>query len=544
MDASGFSYRFRYVKKNLHLLHFGISTVFVRFILRLLHSSSSTRHHRRLVASSSSASALDIIDLFVCERWHSTSSISSSANVDTRHRLFVCERRHSTSSRLHSASASSLRLQTQRRHHLRMTSFSVDETLNQSCSSPVLGKRKPIKPPSSVCEHFIKVEGCDPKYPRAACKHCGASYACDSKRNANHKGDTISRAIEKCLEGWGIDRLFTVTVDNASSNDVTIAYLVKKFKGKNGLVLDGEFIHIRCCAHILNLIVSDALKDLHVSIIRIRNAVKYVRSSPTRLQIFKDFAKEDKMSTKNCLTMDVPTRWNSTFTMLDGAIKCQKTFERLEVYDPSYLPKDDIPTTEDWDNAKVFVKFLKTFSETKFNKYWGITTSEKTNLLLYVSVVLDPRGSYKARATVHDRFKQSNKTCLDDVKTEVTCYLDEARIDCMGDEYLDLLTWWKVNSSRFKIISQVARDIYSIPISTVPSESAFSTGGRVLDSFRSSLTPQIAESLICAQNWIQSKPLDDMTEEIDGADEIDEEFINIGKEMEATFENLNNDSMV
>uniref|UniRef100_A0A9I9E767 HAT C-terminal dimerisation domain-containing protein n=1 Tax=Cucumis melo TaxID=3656 RepID=A0A9I9E767_CUCME len=92
----------------------------------------------------------------------------------------------------------------------------------------------------------------------------------------------------------------------------------------------------------------------------------------------------------------------------------------------------------------------------------------------------------------------------------------------MGYEYLDLLTWWKVNASRFKIISQVARDIYSIPISTVPSESAFSTGGRVLDSFRSSLTPQTAEALICAQNWIQSKPLDDMTEEIDGAEEIDE----------------------
>ncbi|XP_050941542.1 zinc finger BED domain-containing protein RICESLEEPER 2-like [Cucumis melo] len=405
----------------------------------------------------------------------------------------------------------------------------------------------------------------------------------------NHKGDTIGRAIEKCLEGWGIDRLFTVTVDNASSNDVAIAYLVKKFKGRNGLVLDGESIHIRCCAHILNLIVSDALKDLHVSIIRIRNAVKYVRSSPARLQIFKDFAKEDKMSTKNCLTMDVPTRWNSTFTMLDGAIKCQKTFERLEEHDPSYLPKDDIPTTEDWDNAKVFVKFLKTFSEltmkfsafmsvtsniffhelcliqeiireyssyenallsqmtlsmqTKFNKYWGITTSEKTNLLLYVSVVLDPSGSYKARTTVHDRFKQSNKTCLDDAKIEVTRYLDEARIDCMSDEYLDLLTWWKVNSSQFKIISQVARDIYSIPISTMPFESAFSTRGRVLDSFRSFLTPQTVEALICAQNWIQSKPLDDMTEEIDGAEEIDEEFINIGKEMEAAFKNLNNDSM-
>uniref|UniRef100_A0A9I9E6V3 HAT C-terminal dimerisation domain-containing protein n=1 Tax=Cucumis melo TaxID=3656 RepID=A0A9I9E6V3_CUCME len=277
---------------------------------------------------------------------------------------------------------------------------------------------------------------------------------------ANHKGDTIGRAIEKCLEGWGIDRLFAITVDNASSNDATIAYLVKKFKGRNELVLDGEFIHIRCCAHILNLIVSDALKDLHVSIIRIRNVVKYVRSSPARLQIFKDFAKEDKMSTKNCPTMDVPTRWNSTLTMLDRAIKCQKTFERLEERDPN------------------------------------------------------------------------------DAKTEVARYLDETRIDCMSDEYLDLLTWWKVNSSRFKIVSQVAKDIYSITISTVPSESAFSTGGRVLDSFRSSLTFQTAQALICAHNWIQSKPLNDMIEEIDGAEEIDE-----GKEMEAAFENLNNDSM-
>ena len=72
-------------------------------------------------------------------------------------------------------------------------------------------------------------------------------------------------------------------------------------------MLDGEFIHVRCCARILNLIVGDILKDLHVSIIRIRNVVKYVRSCPAKLQIFKGFAKEDKMSTKNCLTMDVPS---------------------------------------------------------------------------------------------------------------------------------------------------------------------------------------------------------------------------------------------
>ena len=45
--------------------------------------------------------------------------------------------------------------------------------------------------------------------------------------------------------------------------------------------------------------------------------------------------------------IDVPTRWNSTFTMLDGAIKYQKTFERLEELDPSYFSKYDIPIAEE-----------------------------------------------------------------------------------------------------------------------------------------------------------------------------------------------------
>ncbi|KAI3740220.1 hypothetical protein L2E82_30644 [Cichorium intybus] len=47
----------------------------------------------------------------------------------------------------------------------------------------------------------------------------------------------------------------------------------------------------------------------------------------------------------------------------------------------------------------------------------------------------------------------------------------------------------------------MARDILAIPVSTVASESVFSTSGRVLDTFRSSLTAKVIEALICTQDW-------------------------------------------
>ena len=50
----------------------------------------------------------------------------------------------------------------------------------------------------------------------------------------------------------------------------------------------------------------------------------------------------------------------------------------------------------------------------------------------------------------------------------------------------------------------VARDVLAIPVSTMASESAFSTGGRILDPFRSSLSPKVVEALGCTQNWLRS----------------------------------------
>jgi hypothetical protein len=63
--------------------------------------------------------------------------------------------------------------------------------------------------------------------------------------------------------------------------------------------------------------------------------------------------------------------------------------------------------------------------------------------------------------------------------------------------------WWKQNSCRYPILSKLVKDVLASPVSTVASESTFSTGGRVLDTYRSSLTPEMAEALICAQDWLK-----------------------------------------
>nr|GEY45704.1 zinc finger BED domain-containing protein RICESLEEPER 2-like [Tanacetum cinerariifolium] len=60
-----------------------------------------------------------------------------------------------------------------------------------------------------------------------------------------------------------------------------------------------------------------------------------------------------------------------------------------------------------------------------------------------------------------------------------------------------------VNSPRFPILSLMARNLLAIPVSAVAFKSVFSTNGRVLDIFRSSLSDKSIESLTCTQDRLR-----------------------------------------
>ena len=88
---------------------------------------------------------------------------------------------------------------------------------------------------------------------------------------------------------------------------------------------------------------------------------------------------------------------------------------------------------------------------------------------------------------------------LNNSKSELDLYLEERKYK---QAEMDILEYWQKNSTRYPILSLMSRDILSIPITTVASESTFSIGGKVLTSLRNSLRPQNAECIICTHNWL------------------------------------------
>lgn len=57
---------------------------------------------------------------------------------------------------------------------------------------------------------------------------------------------------------------------------------VDTIKGQMMLNDAREFIHIRCCTHIINLIDQDASKEMDGSVEKTRESVKYINGSQLR----------------------------------------------------------------------------------------------------------------------------------------------------------------------------------------------------------------------------------------------------------------------
>ncbi|XP_019167734.1 PREDICTED: zinc finger BED domain-containing protein RICESLEEPER 2-like isoform X1 [Ipomoea nil] len=428
-----------------------------------------------------------------------------------------------------------------------------------------------------------------------------------------HTGTCVCDAIYKCLQGWGIEeKVWTITVDNASYNDSAVRLLHDSLSFHTTLPLEGKLFHVRCCAHILNILVQDGLSEIKSIIENVRDSVKYISASPQRLHSFNEICKQLQVPNKK-LILDCCTRWNATFAMLSCALDFKQVFPRYQLRDPNYKC---LPSEDDWQRVEEICSLLVHFNEVtkiisgseyptanlflpelynikeilgqksesvepwmknmaqrmqhKFDKYWG-----SSNLLLSIAAVLDPRnkmtfiqfafpviyseneattqigivrdalyelyriyldkhttasnqlmendsqarntsvqgvttvwkGKGPAVETGRSKFEKfvRNVDTVQHVKSELDTYLQEGVYICEGDSVeFNALDWWKSMNLKFRVLSKMACEILSIPITTVASESTFSAGGRVIDTYRASLGTDTVQMLLCGSDWLRN----------------------------------------
>ncbi|WJZ90361.1 hypothetical protein VitviT2T_009509 [Vitis vinifera] len=414
-----------------------------------------------------------------------------------------------------------------------------------------------------------------------------------------HTKEVLSDVLMDFLLDWNMDRkVSTVTVDNCSSNDGMINILVEKLSLSDSLLLNGKIFHMRCAAHVLNLIVKEGLDVIEVEIEKIRESVAYWSATPSRMEKFEDAARQLRIPCTKKLSLDCKTRWNSTYLMLSIAITYKDVFPRLKQREKYYMV---VPSEEEWNMAKeicgrlklfynitelfsgrnyptantFFIKVceikealydwlicsndvVKTMASSmlqKFDKYWS-----GCHIVMAIAAIFDPRykikilefyfplmygseasneiekirgmcyellSEYQSKSNLGQKTSSygtsSGSTLLElnydeqdplskfdlfvhsttgesHTKSELDYYLEESILP--RNSNFDVLSWWKTNGIKYPTLQMIVRDIYAIPVSTVASESAFSTGGRVVSKHRSRLHPDTLEALMCAQSWL------------------------------------------
>ncbi|XBI57690.1 hypothetical protein VPH35_039038 [Triticum aestivum] len=172
-----------------------------------------------------------------------------------------------------------------------------------------------------------------------------------------HNAEVICEALHACLVEWHLEKkISTVTLDNCTSNDKAMEILPDKLD-TSSLMLQGSLLHMRCAAHILNLIVKDGLDVMEKGIERVRDSVAFWSTTPKRHEKFEKMARLLNNEYTCRLALDCKTRWNSTYIMLKGALQYKDVFERLSIREKKFT----CPTGEDWVFAKEVCARLKVF---------------------------------------------------------------------------------------------------------------------------------------------------------------------------------------
>lgn len=168
-----------------------------------------------------------------------------------------------------------------------------------------------------------------------------------------HKSEQVLLKITQIFSDYSLkDKIISITTDNDTTNTKCIRLLKQCHEEYK------DILHVRCLAHVLNLVVKKGLDEADSTISTVSKLVKFVTLSPKRKQTYEECCVSLNVK-KLDLIKDVPTRWNSTFLMLERAFSMKTVLD--------FMCSEKIEFNEyaiqDWNNVKLLIDFLQPFYE-------------------------------------------------------------------------------------------------------------------------------------------------------------------------------------
>lgn len=254
----------------------------------------------------------------------------------------------------------------------------------------------------AICAHFVDEEGVLRKALLALPYH-----------PQSHGGEQQAAEFMKVIDDYEIaDRIGYFTCDNHGSNDKMLRFISQDLRIRGIRDFDAKQARIRCHGHIINLTVqafmftkdpeaveaaarraeeavnNDEEVDIEDTLAarfkkaaaeewrqmgaigKIHNFVVWLRLSNARYNEFLALA--GKM-----ISLDNDTRWNSWFTMLEGALKLRSHVNKtLEKYYNEI--KLDFLTPEDWKILQDTYDFLQPFYRVTKETQYDFSTLDQT----------------------------------------------------------------------------------------------------------------------------------------------------------------------
>ncbi|KAF9871170.1 transposase-like protein [Colletotrichum karsti] len=257
----------------------------------------------------------------------------------------------------------------------------------------------------AVTGHFIHADGTTQSRLLAFPQHHG-----------NHSGRSLSQTLIDVVDRYDLRARVGVTVsDNATNNDTCLQAFYQTISPEM-MVDDVKARRMRCYGHMLNLAAraflfgadketleaeSDFFRlcdryddDLELwrrlgPVGRLRNIVKFVRSSPQRTERYRKAAAEvdgdsdfrifSKSRREAQLILNNDTRWNSTYLIIERAVKKKAEIQAFLLANnddddvAQHIPEKDLLSGEDWKVLAEIGMILEPFyRQTKRCEGWGI----------------------------------------------------------------------------------------------------------------------------------------------------------------------------